>query len=194
MKKTTFRLVEKLLGTDFDSELAKIAGVSRTRIWQLRNKKGIPAFKPPKGSPHPRTIANEKKLKIFLKKYKNKDISLRLIREKIGISQYRGKPLNLNVVLDFAEKNKIKIQLKRRPNSEFSHGRRAYSKKLCNCVICKLSNNINTQFRNLKTPLRSKHIDELANKYIKRYLNDKSFKRQKFWKFLKKTAKKYLGK
>lgn len=170
------------LGKTTDRELARLLGISSERIRQFRNRLEIPRFD--------NSVLIEKTICKFIKNNKHK-INVSNYTKKYKHSTYKGVQITRNTFKRFAKKLNIKIKFTHLLTKS-QHGLTTYITKKCRCKICKLSNTLRCVLKTQGISLKYEYCNILANKHIKRYINDVSTKRYKFYKFIRTQIKVHM--
>lgn len=170
----------KLFETLSDVKFAKLYGISSERARQLREKH----------APHT-ILEKRRRLRIenidaqILQYIKEHNDKIRLVKFCEDANICRSNKFNLRAkFVKIAKENNIKLNLspyRLRPSGIIQlHGANCGRKK-CYCDIGKLATNIRCSCAQKGYSLNASLIDELANKYINTYKEDRSFHHKNFW-------------
>lgn len=165
----------KLFVNHTDTELSKKWGLSSERVRQLRIEKGYDHISSKK-------MASDRRYKVlitYLRKNQNKSFSIKQMQDNIGLFNLYGKSVNIKYIKSICKKANIKLSLPTKKLEE--HGYERYRRKLCKCQICRLANNLKSRYLYQGHPIGACKATELAQKYYKTYINDKSIKKEKFY-------------
>jgi len=164
-----------------DTEISNKSGVSKERIRQIRKKLGLPPNKDEVRARKNQNLFN-KRLQQLLEYIKKHPKGLRIQFLK---KEFHWK-FDTKYVKQLAKTNNIKISFIKN-TTDYYHGISKYESNKCRCGICKLSNCIRCRFYKLGKLIGYGAVDELANKYYKKYKKDKDPHKKEFYKFLETT-------